>query len=171
LMIGALIIQGVVPGPGVINANPTLFWGLVVSMWVGNAMLLVLNLPLVGLWVKLLQIPYSVLFPIIIAFCCIGVYSVNNSAFGIYQITIAALLGYVLIKLECELAPFLLGFILGPMIEENFRRAMLISGGEASVFITRPISATLLVIAVLVLAVILLPTVTRKRNEVFVEET
>ena len=146
LMIGALIIQGVVPGPGVINANPTLFWGLVVSMWVGNAMLLVLNLPLVGLWVKLLQIPYSVLFPIIIAFCCIGVYSVNNSAFGIYQITIAALLGYVLIKLECELAPFLLGFILGPMIEENFRRAMLLSRGSIQTFIERPISMWVLIL-------------------------
>ena len=171
LMIGALIIQGVVPGPGVINNNPTLFWGLVVSMWVGNAMLLILNLPLVGLWVKLLQVPYSVLFPIIIAFCCIGVYSVNNSAFAVYQITLAGLLGYFLIKLECELAPFILGFILGPMIEENFRRAMLISGGDASVFATRPVSATLLVIAAIVLAVIMLPTVTRKRNEVFVEES
>jgi len=171
LMIGALIIQGVVPGPGVINNNPTLFWGLVVSMWVGNAMLLVLNLPLVGLWIKLLQVPYTVLFPIIIAFCCIGVYSVNNSAFGVYQITAAGLLGYLLIKLECELAPFILGFILGPMIEEHFRRAMLISGGDATVFATRPVSAFLLVLAVLVLAVILLPSVTRKRSEVFVEES
>jgi putative tricarboxylic transport membrane protein len=171
LMIGALIIQGVVPGPGVINNNPTLFWGLVVSMWVGNAMLLVLNLPLVGLWIKLLQVPYTVLFPIIIAFCCIGVYSVNNSAFGVYQITAAGLLGYLLIKLECELAPFILGFILGPMIEEHFRRAMLISGGDATVFVTRPVSTFLLVLAALVLAVILLPSVTRKRSEVFVEES
>ncbi|MBE7734258.1 tripartite tricarboxylate transporter permease [Devosia faecipullorum] len=171
LMIGALIIQGVVPGPGVINNNPTLFWGLIVSMWVGNAMLLILNLPLVGLWIKLLQVPYTVLFPIIIAFCCIGVYSVNNSSFGVYQITIAGLLGYVLIKLECELAPLILGFILGPMIEEHFRRAMLISGGDASVFATRPVSAFLLVLAAVVLAIILLPAVTRKRNEVFVEET
>jgi putative tricarboxylic transport membrane protein len=171
LMIGALIIQGVVPGPGVINSNPTLFWGLVVSMWVGNAMLLVLNLPLVGLWVKLLQIPYSVLFPIIVAFCCIGVYSVNNSAFGIYQITAAGLLGYILLKLECELAPFILGFILGPMIEENFRRAMLISGGDAAVFVTRPVSAGLLVLAAVILIVIMLPIVTSKRNEVFAEET
>ena len=171
LMIGALIIQGVVPGPGVINNNPTLFWGLVVSMWVGNAMLLILNLPLVGLWVKLLQIPYSVLFPVIVAFCCIGVYSVDNSSFGVYQITAAGLLGYLLLKLECELAPFILGFILGPMIEENFRRAMLISGGDATVFVTRPVSATLLGLAALVLIVIMLPAVTRKRNEVFVEET
>lgn len=170
LMIGALIIQGVVPGPGVVNSNPTLFWGLVVSMWVGNAMLLVLNLPLVGLWVKLLQIPYAVLFPIIVAFCCIGVYSVNNSAFGIYQITAASLLGYILVKLECELAPFLLGFILGPMLEENFRRAMLISGGDATVFVTRPVSACLLGLAVVILVVVMLPSVMHKRREVFVEE-
>ena len=171
LMIGALIIQGVVPGPGVINNNPTLFWGLVVSMWVGNAMLLILNLPLVGLWIKLLQIPYTVLFPIIIAFCCIGVYSVNNSSFGVYQITAAGLLGYVLLKLECELAPFILGFILGPMIEENFRRAMLISGGDATVFISRPVSAILLALAAIILTIIMIPAITRKRDEVFIEES
>ncbi|MBS7699987.1 MULTISPECIES: tripartite tricarboxylate transporter permease [unclassified Chelatococcus] len=170
LMIGALIIQGVVPGPGVINNNPALFWGLVVSMWVGNAMLLILNLPLVGLWVKLLQIPYTILFPIIVAFCCIGVYSVNNASFGVYQITAAGLLGYVLIKLECELAPFILGFILGPMIEENFRRAMLISGGDATVFFSRPVSAVLLLLAAIILVVVMVPAVTRKRDEVFIEE-
>ena len=171
LMIGALMIQGVVPGPGVINNNPTLFWGLVVSMWVGNAMLLVLNLPLVGLWVKLLQIPYSILFPVIVAFCCIGVYSVSNSAFGVYQIAVAGGLGYLLMKLDCELAPFILGFILGPMIEENFRRAMLISGGDATVFVTRPVSAGLLLAAAVVLFVVMLPAITRKRKEVFVEES
>jgi len=171
LMIGALIIQGVVPGPGVIQTNPSLFWGLIVSMWVGNAMLLVLNLPLIGLWVKLLQVPYAILFPVIIAFCCVGVYSVNNSSFAVYQIALAGVLGYVLLKLECELAPFLLGFILGPMLEENFRRAMLISGGDASVFVSRPVSAVLLAVAVLVLVAVTLPAIRNRREEVFVEES
>jgi len=170
LMIGALLLQGVVPGPGVISNNPTLFWGIIASMWVGNAMLLMLNLPLVGLWVKLLQIPYSVLFPFIIAFCCIGVFSMNNSTFGIYQIAIAGLVGYLLTKLECEVPPFILGFVLGPMLEEHFRRAMLISNGDVTVFATRPLSAFLLVIAMIVLVVVTLPAVNKKREEVFIEE-
>jgi putative tricarboxylic transport membrane protein len=170
LMIGALIIQGVIPGPGVINTNPTLFWGLIVSMWVGNAMLLILNLPLIPLWVRLLQVPYGILFPTIIAFCCVGVYSVENSSFGVYQVAIAGVAGYVLLRLNCELPPFLLGFILGPMLEENFRRAMLISGGEAGVFVTRPLSAALLATAAVVLVVIMLPTIRQRRDTVFAEE-
>lgn len=169
LMIGALLLQGVVPGPGVISNNPTLFWGIIASMWVGNAMLLVLNLPLVGLWVKLLQIPYSVLYPFIIAFCCIGVFSMNNSTFGLYQIAIAGLAGYLLLKLGCEIPPFILGFVLGPMLEEHFRRAMLISNGDATVFFTRPLSAFLLVVAALVLLAVAMPSINKKRNDVFVE--
>lgn len=138
-------------------------------MWVGNAMLLVLNLPLVGLWVKLLQIPYSVLYPFIIAFCCIGVFSMNNSTFGLYQIAIAGLAGYLLLKLGCEIPPFILGFVLGPMLEEHFRRAMLISNGDATVFFTRPLSAFLLVVAALVLLAVAMPSINKKRNDVFVE--
>src|SRR5690606_26590939 len=171
LIIGALIIQGIVPGPGVISKNPELFWGLIVSMWVGNMMLLALNLPLIGMWVKLLQIPYTILFPLIIAFCCIGVFSIGNSSFPIYQLTIFGLLGYVFARLDCDLAPFILGFILGPMSEENFRRALLISGGDLSVFVTRPISAGLLATAVIALVVVSLPFIKRKREDIFVEES
>jgi len=171
LIIGALIIQGIVPGPGVISKNPELFWGLIVSMWVGNMMLLALNLPLIGMWVKLLQIPYTILFPLIIAFCCIGVFSIGNSSFPIYQLTIFGLLGYVFARLDCDPAPFILGFILGPMIEENFRRALLISGGDLSVFVTRPISAGLLATAVIALVVVSLPFIKRKREDIFVEES
>ena len=171
LMVGALIIQGITPGPNIIVKNPDLFWGLVASMWVGNAMLVILNLPLIGLWVRLLQIPYTILFPAIVAFCCIGVYSLNNSEFGVYVLTIAGLVGYLLVKLDCELAPFILGFILGPMLEENLRRAMVISGGDPSVFVTRPISAGLLIVAVVALVVVSLPAISKKREEVFVEES
>lgn len=171
LMVGALIIQGITPGPNIIVKNPDLFWGLVASMWVGNAMLVILNLPLIGLWVRLLQIPYTILFPAIVSFCCIGVYSLNNSEFGVYELTIAGLIGYLLVKLDCELAPFILGFILGPMLEENLRRAMVISGGDPTVFVSRPISAGLLAIAVVALVVVSLPAMSKKRDEVFVEET
>jgi TctA family transporter len=159
----------VIPGPGVIKQNPSLFWGIIASMWVGNAMLLILNLPLIGLWVRLLRVPYTVLFPIIVAFCCIGVFSMENSTLGIYQIAIAGIAGYVLMKLECEVPPFILGFVLGPMIEEHFRRAMLISNGDATVFFTRPLSAVLLAIAAVVLVLVTMPAISRKRDEVFVE--
>jgi putative tricarboxylic transport membrane protein len=169
LMIGAMMIQGIIPGPNVIVKNPDMFWGLVTSMWVGNAVLVILNLPLIGLWVRLLRVPYTVLFPAIVAFCCIGVYSVDNSAFDIYQVTIAALVGYFLMKLDCEPAPFVLGFILGPMLEEHLRRALIISGGDPSVFVTRPISAGLLLLAVVALLVVSLPTAVKKREEVFAE--
>lgn len=170
LMIGAMTIQGIVPGPNVITKNPDLFWGLIASMWIGNAMLVMLNLPLIGMWVSLLRVPYTVLFPAIAAFCCIGVYSVNNSLFGVYVVAIAGILGYFLTKLECEPAPFVLGFILGPMLEEYLRRAMIISNGDATVFLTRPISAALLAVAAVVLVVVSLPAVARKRDEVFVED-
>ena len=170
LMVGAMIMQGIQPGPNVIVKNPEMFWGLIASMWVGNAMLIVLNLPLIGIWVRLLQVPYTILFPAIIAFCCIGVYSVNNSSFGVYEVALAGLVGYLLVKLECELAPFVLGFILGPMLEEHLRRAMIMSSGDPTVFLTSPISAALLALAALVLVVVSLPTIAKKREEVFVEE-
>ena len=140
LMIGALIIQGITPGPNVVTDEPALFWGLIVSMWVGNLMLVLLNLPLIGMWVKMLTIPYHLLFPAIIAFCCIGAYSVNNNVFDVYAMAMFGLVGWVLIKLDFEPAPLLLGFVLGPMLEENLRRAMIISRGDATVFVTHPLS-------------------------------
>ena len=159
LMIGALMIQGIAPGPQVMTERPGLFWGLIASMWIGNLMLLVLNLPLVGLWVKLLAVPYRLLFPAIFVFCCIGAYTVDNKIFDIYEIAVLSAVGYVLLKLDCEPAPMVLGFILGPMMEENLRRTMMISFGDPSVFFTRPISAAFLIAAVLLLLVIALPVV------------
>jgi len=170
LMIGAMIIQGIVPGPNVAAEQPALFWGVIASMWIGNLMLIVLNLPLIGLWVRLLTVPYYVLFPAIMSFCAIGVYSVNSNVFDLYAVAFFGFIGYVLTKLRCEPAPLLLGFVLGPLLEENLRRAMIISRGDPSIFVTRPISATLLVIAVAVLVVVLLPSIRKKRDEVFVEE-
>ncbi len=171
LMIGAMIIQGIVPGPNVATEQPALFWGIIASMWIGNLMLIILNLPLIGLWVKLLTVPYYVLFPIIMAFCSIGVYSVNSNAFDLFAVAFFGLVGYVLVKLRCEPAPLLLGFVLGPLLEENLRRAMILSRGDPTTFVTRPISALLLAVAVLVLVVVFLPSVKRKREEVFVEES
>lgn len=169
LMVGAMIIQGIVPGPNVATEQPALFWGVIASMWIGNLMLVVLNLPLIGLWVRLLKVPYHVLFPIIMAFCSIGVYSVNSNVYDLYAVAFFGLLGYVLIKLKCEPAPLLLGFVLGPMLEENLRRAMILGRGDATVFLTRPISLTLLLLTVVVLVVVLLPAIRKKRDEVFVE--
>jgi TctA family transporter len=169
LMIGALMIQGIAPGPQVMTERPGLFWGLIASMWVGNLMLLVLNLPLVGLWVKLLAVPYRLLFPAIFVFCCIGVYTVDNKIFDIYEIAGLSAVGYVLLKLDCEPAPMVLGFILGPMMEENLRRTMMISFGDPSVFLSRPISATFLIAAALLLIVIALPTLRAKREEAMQE--
>jgi TctA family transporter len=170
LMVGAMIIQGIVPGPNVASEQPALFWGIIASMWIGNLMLLVLNLPLIGLWVKLLTIPYYVLFPIIMAFCSIGVYSVNGNIYDLYAVAFFGLIGYVLVKLRCEPAPLLLGFVLGPLLEENLRRAMILSRGDPSTFVTRPISLTLLLIALAVLVIVFLPSVKKKREEVFQEE-
>lgn len=170
LMIGAMIIQGIVPGPDVAREQPSLFWGIIASMWVGNVMLIILNLPLIGLWVKLLKVPYYILFPIIMAMCSIGVYSVNSNTYDLYAVALFGLLGYVISKLRCEPAPLLLGFVLGPMLEENLRRAMIQARGDVSTFVTRPISAVLLVLAVVVLVVVLMPQVRRKREEVFTEE-
>ncbi len=171
LMIGAMIIQGIVPGPNVAADNRDLFWGLIASMWIGNLLLIVLNLPLIGLWVKLLKVPYYVLFPTIMAFCSIGVYSVNSNVYDLYVVAFFGLLGYFLLKLRCEPAPLLLGFVLGPLLEENMRRAMILSKGDGVLtFVTRPLSAALLLMAVAVLVVVLLPSVRKKREEVFVEE-
>jgi len=170
LLLGAMILQGIAPGPNVITQQPEMFWGLIASMWVGNLMLVLLNLPLVGLWVSMLKVPYRSLFPAIIVFCCIGVFSVHNSEFHVYQITVFGILGYLFYKLEGEPAPFILGFILGPLMEEHFRRAMIISRGDAMSFFERPISASLLILAVVALIAVSLPYFSKKREEVFVEE-
>lgn len=169
LMIGAMVMQGIVPGPGVMTRSPELFWGLIASMWIGNAMLVILNLPLIGIWTSMLRLPYSMLFPAIIAFCCIGAYSVSNSEFAVLIVAASAVVGYILHKLEFELPPFILGFILGPMLEEHFRRAMIIAEGDLSVFVTHPISAALLLFAAIMLVIVSLPFIARKRDEVFVE--
>ncbi|MFO0325384.1 MAG: tripartite tricarboxylate transporter permease, partial [Burkholderiales bacterium] len=151
LMVGAMIIQGIQPGPQVMTDKPGLFWGMIVSMWIGNFMLVILNLPLIGMWIKLLTVPYRLLYPAILVFCCIGVYSLSNSPFDVVVTAAFGMIGYIFIKLECEPAPLLLGFILGPMMEENLRRAMLLSRGDPMTFINRPLSATLLGIALLLL--------------------
>ena len=169
LMIGAMMIQGIAPGPQVMTERPQLFWGMIASMWVGNLMLVILNLPLIGMWIKLLTVPYRMLYPAILLFCCIGVYSVNNTSFDIYMMCVFGILGYVCVKLECEPAPLILGFILGPMMEENLRRAMLLSRGDPSVFFTKPISAVLLGIAFILLLIVMAPTVKKKREEAFLE--
>ena len=170
LMIGAMIIQGIQPGPSVMVEQPELFWGLVVSMWIGNAMLLVLNLPLIGLWVKMISVPYHFLYPAILVFCAIGVFSLNNSEFDVYLMALFGVLGYVFRKLGCEPAPLMLGFILGPMMEEFLRRALLLSKGDPSVLVTRPLSATMLALAVVALVLVLSPAIRKKREEAFQEE-
>ena len=170
LMVGAFILQGITPGPNVINDQPALFWGIIASMWVGNVLLVLLNLPLIGLWVKMLSIPYRALFPAIVLFACIGCYSINQNIYDVYAIGVFGVLGYVLIRLGCEPAPLLLGFVLGPLLEEHLRRAMIISRGDPTVFITRPISASLLALAALAVLIAVLPSIRRKRKEVFVEE-
>ncbi len=169
LMVGAMTIHNIQPGPQVMTSNPQLFWGLIASMWVGNLMLVVLNLPLIGIWIKLLQVPYRLLFPAILLFCAIGVYSTNNTSFDVMQTAAFGLLGVVFMKLECEPAPLLLGFVLGPMMEENLRRALLLSRGDPTVFATRPISAGLLAAAILLVLVIALPNIRRRREEAFQE--
>jgi putative tricarboxylic transport membrane protein len=170
LLAGAFIIQGITPGPNVITEQPALVWGLIVSMWIGNLFLVMLNLPLIGLWVRMLAIPYRVLFPAIIGFAAIGTYSLGLNAFHVYAIAFFGVLGYFLIKLGCEPAPLLLGFVLGPLLEEYLRRALIISRGDPTVFLTRPVSLTLLILAVIAFAIAVLPTVRRKREVVFEEE-
>jgi TctA family transporter len=169
LMIGALTIHGIQPGPQVMTERPTLFWGMVASMWIGNLMLVIINLPLIGLWVQLLKVPYRVLYLAILLFCAIGVYTLNNSAFEVMLTAGFGVLGYVLMRLECEPAPMLLGFVLGPLMEENLRRAMRISSGDPMIFINRPISLGLLIAALLLLLLVALPAIRGKRKEVFQE--
>ena len=170
LMVGAMTIKGIQPGPQVMTGNPQLFWGLIASMWVGNLMLVLLNLPLIGIWIKLLTVPYRYLFPAITLFCCIGVYTLNNNTFDVYATAAFALIGYAFCKLKVEGAPLLLGFILGPMMEENLRRALLLSRGDWTTFATRPLSAGLLVAAALMIVVVMLPSIKKKREVAFVEE-
>ena len=170
LMVGAMTIHNIQPGPQVMTSHPELFWGLIASMWIGNLMLVVLNLPLIGIWIKLLKVPYRILFPAILVFCTIGVYSLNYNVFDIYTTAIFGIIGYVWAKLKCEGAPLLLGLVLGPMMEENFRRALLLSRGDYATFIERPLSASLLGAAVILVVLVALPFIRKKREEAFVEE-
>ena len=170
LMVGAMTIHNIQPGPQVMTSNPELFWGLIASMWIGNAMLIILNLPLIGIWIKLLSVPYRFLFPAIVLFCAVGVYTTNNNTFDVWLVALFGFIGYTFYKLGCEPAPLLLGLILGPMMEENLRRALLLSRGDWSVLATRPISAGLLAAALLLVVIVTLPAVSKKREEAFVEE-
>ncbi|HZE91106.1 MAG TPA: tripartite tricarboxylate transporter permease [Rhizobacter sp.] len=170
LMVGAMTIKGIQPGPQVMTSNPQLFWGLIASMWVGNAMLVILNLPLIGIWIKLLTVPYRFLFPAITLFCCIGVYTLNNNTFDVYMTAVFAAVGYAFYKLSCEGAPLLLGFILGPMMEENLRRALLLSRGDWTTFVTRPLSSGLLIASALLVVIVTLPSIRKKREVTFVDD-
>jgi TctA family transporter len=169
LMVGAMTIHNIQPGPQVMSSNPALFWGLIASMWVGNLMLVVLNLPMIGMWVQLLKVPYKWLYPAILTFCCIGAYSLNNNPFDVYVTAVFGAVGYVFYKLGCEPAPLILGFILGPMMEENLRRAMLLSRGDPTVFFTRPLSLTLLLMAAALVVLVALPAIKSRREEAFHE--
>jgi TctA family transporter len=169
LMLGALMIQGITPGPRVLTSHPELFWGLIASMWIGNLALVILNLPLIGLWVSMLKIPYRWLYPIILVFSCIGIYTVNHSQVDVWLMVVFGVLGYVFMKLDCEPAPFILGFLLGPMLEVNFRRAMLLSRGDLDIFITHPISLGFLIAAVALIILMVSPTIRRKKDQAVLE--
>jgi putative tricarboxylic transport membrane protein len=169
LMVGAMTIHGIVPGPQVMTKQPELFWGMIASMWIGNLMLIIINLPLVGIWVSLLRVPYRLLYPSIIVFCCIGIYSINNSPTDVVIAAIFGLVGYWLVKHDFEPAPLVLAFVLGPLMEENLRRAMLIARGDPTVFLTRPISCGLILVATFMLVLAMLPMMRKRRDEVFVE--
>ena len=170
LMIGAMMIHDIVPGPQVMQSDPGLFWGLIISMWIGNLILVVLNLPMIGVWVQLLRVPYRWLFPAILVFCCIGVYSINNNVWDVWIAIFFGFAGYVFGKLGCETAPLVLGFILGPMMEENLRRAMLLSRGDPSVFVSSPISCGLLIAAVLMVFLVAAPAFRKTREVAFKED-
>jgi putative tricarboxylic transport membrane protein len=170
MLLGAMTIHGITPGPSVMQKQPELFWGLIASMWIGNLMLLVINLPMIGLWVRLLTVPYRLLYPAILLFCCVGVYSVNNRAFDVALAVGFGFLGYLFRKAKCEPGPLLLGFVLGPLLETNLRRALLISQGSPSVFIERPISLVLLIASLGLLILLLVPAIRRTREEAFVDE-
>jgi TctA family transporter len=167
LMMGAMIIQGIAPGSAVMDKRPDLFWGMVASMWIGNAMLLVINLPLLGIWIKMLSVPYRLLFPAILLFCVIGVYGANTEPGQLVLTAVFAMFGYLLVRLGCEPAPLVLGFILGPVMEENLRRSLVFSRGDPMIFLERPISATLLAATLAVVALIVLPQFRRTREQAF----
>jgi putative tricarboxylic transport membrane protein len=169
LMVGAMTIHGIIPGPQVMTKNPELFWGMVASMWIGNAMLLIINLPLIQLWVKLLQVPYRLMYPAILIFCCIGIYSINNQPMDVAFTAMFGVFGYLLVKLGFEPAPMLLGFVLGKLMEEKLRQALIISRGSFMTFVERPISAGLLLVAIVILVLAVLPSMSAKRDEVFTE--
>jgi TctA family transporter len=169
LMIGAMMIHNIQPGPQIVMNQPQLFWGMIASMWIGNLMLVIFNLPMIGMWVKLLSVPYRLLFPSILLFCGIGIYSLSYNPIDIYIAGLFGLLGYIFVKLECEPAPLMLGFILGPMLEENLRRALLLSRGDPTTFLTNPISAGMLIAAVILLGMVIMPAVRKKREDVFTE--
>jgi putative tricarboxylic transport membrane protein len=169
LMLAALVVHGITPGPQVMTRNPDLFWGVIASMWLGNLFLLVLNLPLIGVWVKVLAVPYRVLFPLVLLLTAVGAYSINNAVFDVWLVALFGALGYAFRRLDCEPAPFLLAFVLSPLLEENLRRALLVSSGDATVFVTRPLAATLLLAAALVLATQALPAARRARSRAFTE--
>jgi TctA family transporter len=169
LMIGAMIIQGIQPGPAVMTEQPALFWGLIASMWIGNLMLVILNLPMIGLWVRMIMVPYHFLFPGILVFCAIGVFSLNNTEFDVYMMAGFGIFGYICSKIGAEPAPMLLGFIIGPMMEEYLRRALLLSRSDPMVFLQRPISAAMLIASAVAMAVVLMPALRKKREEAFVE--
>ena len=169
LMIGALMIHGIQPGPQIMTERPEMFWGMVASMWIGNAMLVVINLPLIGMWVQLLKVPYRFLFLSILLFCGIGVYTVSNSPAAVLIAAFFGVCGYVFMRLECEPAPLILGFVLGPLMEEHLRRAMRISSGDPMIFLHRPISLGLLVAAAILLVIVALPTIRSKREDAFQE--
>jgi len=164
LMAGAMMIHGITPGPNVMTQNPSLFWGLISSMLIGNLMLLVINLPLVGIWVSLLKIPYHLFYPMILVFMCVGVYTINNSSFDVFLLVIFGLVSYLFIKWKCEPAPLLLAFVLEPIIEQNFKRALQVSYGDPTIFLTRPVSLGLLIFDVIALALVALPAIQRGRE-------
>lgn len=170
LLLGALMIHGVRPGPLLMTEHPEVFWGTVASMYVGNIMLLILNLPLIGMWVQVLKVPYRKLFPLILLFCLIGVWSIGTNIFDLYVMLLFGIMGYILRKLEYEPAPLVLAFVLGPMLEKNLRQALILSDGNLSVFFTRPLSAACLIVCFLLLLTAIIPAVRKKRSEVVVEE-
>ena len=170
MMAGAMMIHGIAPGPLVMTNQPELFWGLIASMWVGNLMLVVINLPLIGVWVSLLKVPYRLLFPAILLFCCIGAYGVNNAVFDVFLVALFGLLGIVFLRIGCEPAPLLLGFILGPLMEENLRRSLLLSRGDWSIFVERPVSLTFLLVSLGLALIIVLPSFRQTREEAFRED-
>ncbi|MGE3067324.1 MAG: tripartite tricarboxylate transporter permease [Hyphomicrobiaceae bacterium] len=170
LMVGAMTIHGIIPGPQILTKQPDLFWGMIASMWIGNLMLLIINLPLIGVWVRLLKVPYRLLYPAILLFCCIGIYSIGNSPLDVYMTAAFGLFGYILIKLDFEPAPLLLGYVLGKLMEEKLRQALVISRGSFVTFLERPLSGSLLAIAVVLMIIAILPSVRRQREDVFQEE-